>query len=212
MIDRNIETILRGLYDRVLQLESYDLCVGATGPTGPTGPQGDPGGATGATGAIGATGATGPIGATGATGAQGSTGTTGATGPQGIQGDIGATGATGPTGPGSNIRDIGWVLSSPTSGSILGPRVGQQHTLLKVSGYCDSGSAIINLEKRASDTPGTSGSVCLSSNLTISTSGSSTSSFTSSGSVINSDEWLLLYIASISGTPTAITVTVKTQI
>jgi hypothetical protein len=197
--------------------------TGPTGPqgtTGPTGPQGDTGptGPTGETGPAGTTGPTGPQGDTGPTGPQGVTGptgpqgTTGPTGPQGTTGPTGpqgTTGPTGPSGPGSNIRTYTWVVANPVAGGIPGPRLKAAQTATRIDSYVTAATSVtFNIEERS--TIGSAGTNLLASDQVADVTGETTTSF--ADSALAADNWLWLDIASVSGAPLIVVVTLSTTV
>jgi hypothetical protein len=197
--------------------------TGPTGPqgtTGPTGPQGDTGptGPTGETGPAGTTGPTGPQGDTGPTGPQGVTGptgpqgTTGPTGPQGTTGPTGpqgTTGPTGPSGPGSNIRTYTWVVANPVAGGIPGPRLKAAQTATRIDSYVTAATSVtFNIEERS--TIGSVGSDLLAADQVADVTGETTTSF--ADSALAADNWLWLDIASVSGSPQIVVITLSTTV
>ena len=160
-----------------MQMDLYDLTLGAVGPEGPQGdpgPKGDTGdqgpqGVQGKLGDTGAQGVQGKVGDTGAQGVQGKVGDTGAQGvqgvqgkkgdtgddsivpgPQGVQGKKGDTGADGSDGIGTNIMCFAGDQTVSTGGKFTG--LGQQagdHDSVGVISPFDAGALVVKLVAKA---------------------------------------------------------------
>lgn len=150
-------------------------------------------------------GTTGPTGAGGAQGATGATGPQGTTGPTGAQGTTGATGTQGATGAGSATRAYTWVVKDPAVGGILGPRLHEAHTVVRLDAYTVGGTSVTyNIEERS--TIGAGGSnICSSDEVADSDGESQTGSFNDSS--LASGNWLYLDISAVSGSVTQFVVT-----
>jgi hypothetical protein len=99
-----------------------------------------------------------------------------------------------------------WVIASPATGQVLGPRIKQQHTAKYiVGGTISSGTAVVfNIEKRG--TLSTAGTNLLPSDATISATEVSTGVSADTG-IITADGWLVVDISGTSGTPTQAVIT-----
>lgn len=118
---------------------------------------------------------------------------------------IGPTGPTGPTGPGSAIRTFTWVISSPASGVVYGPRLKEAHTVTRVDSSVNKGSVTFNINERTNLTQ--SGSNILTTSQIALASGVNSTSF--SDSSLGADNWLALNISSISSAPDQLVVTIS---
>jgi hypothetical protein len=131
----------------------------------------------------------------------------GATGQQGASGSQGLQGLQGPSG--SAGTSFTWVIQSPASGGVPGPRLGESRMVTRVDAFVTNAtSCAINIEKRT--TIGSVGNALLSSDLTATVGGATTSTFASSS--ISAGDWLWVDISSVVGTPMTLTINLATVI
>jgi len=98
----------------------------------------------------------------------------------------------------SNIRTYTWVIDTPATGGILGPRLAEGHTVTRIDSYTkDATSVTFNIEERA--TIGSAGVDILASDQVANVDGTAATSFYNAD--LASAAWLYLDISAISGTP-----------
>jgi hypothetical protein len=102
-------------------------------------------------------------------------------------------------------KTLNWVVSSPVSGSIFGPKLPEGMTATKLSAYTDVGTVTFNVSQTA--TIGSAGSVITGTNQIACTTGSVVAP--PSSAALTSGDWLLLNIYSVASSPTQLTVTLN---
>jgi hypothetical protein len=99
-----------------------------------------------------------------------------------------------------------WVVQSPANGGVPGPRLKEAHTATRIDSFVTSNtSATFNIEERS--TIGSAGTNLLASDQVAVTGGTTTTSF--SDGALAADNWLWIDIASVSGTPAELVITLS---
>jgi uncharacterized protein YjiK len=105
----------------------------------------------------------------------------------------------------SNTVTFTWVVSSPTTGGVLGPKLPCNHIVQKIESYVAAAtSATFNIEQRS--TPGSAGTNIMSSDQVAVTTGTATPT-TWNDMNLDAGNWLYLDISATSGTPGQLVVT-----
>lgn len=81
-------------------------------------------------------------------------------------------------------------------------------TMVQVRGVTDVGTVVFNIERRATNTPDVAGTDVLSSDLTATTAGASTTSFAASGAVA-AEQWLNCNVTSVASSPTKVWIAIE---
>jgi hypothetical protein len=121
-----------------------------------------------------------------------------------------STSATASATVGVNIRKgfFNWTVKNLETARVPGPKIPEDAIITEVSGYIVGGtSASFNIEQR--EDPSVIGPQLLTDDLYVGTSGALTTSF-STDTLLN-DRTLFLYIRSLSGSPTYLSVTIHTE-
>jgi hypothetical protein len=110
---------------------------------------------------------------------------------------------------GSTVENIvkfyNWLIGSPVGGIVAGPKLVEGATITEVSGHIIGGTqASFNLQERT--TPETATTALITSDLSVTTTGASTSTF--DDSTLANGNTLVLDIRSVDGSPTILSVTV----
>ena len=101
------------------------------------------------------------------------------------------------------------MIANPVAGGIPGPRLKAAQTATRIDSYVTAAtSATFNIEERS--TIGSAGSNLLASDQVADVTGETTTSF--ADSALGADNWLWLDIASVSGTPLILVVTLSTTV
>jgi hypothetical protein len=117
---------------------------------------------------------------------------------------ITSTGATIPVIGGINTRSYTWVISSPATGGIPGPKIGVACTATSIHSYVTAAtSATFNIEERTSI--GSAGTNMLASDQVSDVTGEEATSFDNAG--LAAGNWLWIDISATSGTPGNLVIT-----
>jgi hypothetical protein len=109
----------------------------------------------------------------------------------------------------AGVRTFSWVITNPVAGGIPGPRLKVAATAIRIDSYVTSATSVtFNIEERS--TIGSAGSNLLASDQVADVNGETTTSF--DDSALAADNWLWLDIASVSGTPAILVVTLTVTI
>lgn len=112
-----------------------------------------------------------------------------------------------PSGAGSTWRQVWWRIDSPSVSGYAGPRIYQDCTVVKVSAFVVGGTSVdLNVEERASSTPGTAGTNLMSSELVADADGADTTSF--SNADLAADNWLWVDVSAVDGSVSQLLITV----
>lgn len=126
-----------------------------------------------------------------------------------FKGDKGDQGVAGPRGYGSDKRTFSWVIKNPVTGGILGPRLPEGYTVIRVDSYCSTATSVtFNIEERS--VPGSAGVSILTGNQVADTNGESSTDFANSS--LAADSWLYLNIIGVVGFPEQLVVTLSCTI
>jgi hypothetical protein len=99
------------------------------------------------------------------------------------------------------------VMDTVTTGDYPGWKVPNNITVTEVSAYTNTGTVTFNLEERAETTPNTAGTDVMTSDLIADDDQQKTGTF--SNADLDRNDWLVLVVASITGDPTIISVTIR---
>lgn len=103
------------------------------------------------------------------------------------------------------VKFYNWLVGSPVGGFVAGPRLVEGATITEVSGYIIGGTqASFNLQERT--TPETATAALITSDLSVTTTGASTTTF--DDATLGNGNTLVLDIRSVDGSPTILSVTV----
>jgi hypothetical protein len=106
-------------------------------------------------------------------------------------------------------RVFSWVMANPVAGGIPGPRLKVAATVTRIDSYCIGATSVtFNIEERS--TIGSAGSNLLAADQVADVNGETAVAF--ADSALAADNWLWLDIASVSGTPTMVVVTLSVTI
>lgn len=97
------------------------------------------------------------------------------------------------------LRVYTWVISSPATGGVLGPRIPEACTVTRIDSYVAAATSVtFNIEERSAI--GSAGTDILASDQAADTDGASqTSSFNNDS--LAAGNWLYVDISAVSGTP-----------
>lgn len=103
-------------------------------------------------------------------------------------------------------RQYVWVISTPTVGGVLGPRLKAGKTCVRLDSHVLAAtSATFNIEERS--TVNSAGTNIVSSDQVASTTGASTTTFSNADLAANT--WLYVDISAVSGTPGQLSITLS---
>jgi hypothetical protein len=155
-------------------------------------------------GSSGSSGTSGGAGAAGSSGSSGSSGTSGSSGYSGVNGSAGSSGSSGSSGTSGVAaeRAFTWVIANPSPGYVLGPHLIAGFTPSSVDHFVSANTNVV-FQIMYGTTPGTWAGTAASAGTATTAAGTSTAV----PSAIAAGNWIVLSIASTSGTTGQLTVT-----